>query len=95
MQKYSEKYLRLLFMLLALGALISDRIIAATDEYLSPISVVAGVEDKVVYVVAFTANRVAVFDIASDKGIENLVGVKKGNIAKSPVNVNVLTSADL
>ncbi|UGV40426.1 DNA primase [Methanococcoides orientis] len=35
-----------------------------------------------------------ILDIASDKGIENLIGVKKGNIAKSPATVNVLTAAD-
>jgi len=35
-----------------------------------------------------------ILDIASDKGIENLIGVKKGNIAKSPAAVNVLTASD-
>ncbi|SES98343.1 DNA primase [Methanococcoides vulcani] len=35
-----------------------------------------------------------ILDIASDKGIENLIGVKKGNIAKSPATVNVLTASD-
>ncbi|NPE30627.1 DNA primase, partial [Methanococcoides sp. SA1] len=35
-----------------------------------------------------------ILDIASDKGIENLIGVKKGNIAKSPASVNVLTASD-
>lgn len=35
-----------------------------------------------------------ILDIASDKGIEYLIGVKKGNIAKSPATVNVLTASD-
>ncbi|MDA0524710.1 DNA primase DnaG [Methanococcoides alaskense] len=35
-----------------------------------------------------------ILDIASDKGIENLIGVKKGNIAKSPASVNILTASD-
>jgi DNA primase len=33
-----------------------------------------------------------ILDIASSRGIENLVGVKKGNIAKSPTAVKIFTS---
>ena len=32
-----------------------------------------------------------ILDIAADKGIENLVGVKVGNISKSPAAVKVFT----
>ncbi|MHC1576988.1 MAG: DNA primase DnaG [Methanosarcinaceae archaeon] len=35
-----------------------------------------------------------ILDIASNKGISNLVGVKKGNITKSPVSVKVYTAKD-
>ncbi|MEA1985786.1 MAG: DNA primase DnaG [Euryarchaeota archaeon] len=35
-----------------------------------------------------------ILDIASNKGIKNLVGVKKGNITKSPVAVKVYTAKD-
>ncbi|ATU09165.1 DNA primase DnaG [Methanohalophilus portucalensis] len=34
-----------------------------------------------------------ILDIASNKGIDTLIGVKKGNITKSPANVKVYTSA--
>ncbi|MCS3923925.1 DNA primase DnaG [Methanosalsum natronophilum] len=36
-----------------------------------------------------------ILDIAADKGIENLVGAKVGNIAKTPATVNVISSNNL
>ena len=43
------------------------RSFAETGGYLSPISVVAGVDSKLLYIVEATADQVAVFDIASGK----------------------------
>ena len=40
---------------------------AETDDFLSPISVVAGVDGKLLYIAEATANQIAVFDIASGK----------------------------
>ena len=36
-----------------------------------------------------------ILDIAADKGISNLVGVKIGNISKSPVAVKIFTAQGL
>ncbi|MFZ2146766.1 MAG: c-type cytochrome [Sedimentisphaerales bacterium] len=47
--------------------LLCERCPAKTGDYLSPISVVAGVDGKVLYVAEATAEQVAVFDIASGK----------------------------
>jgi len=45
----------------------SGRSFAQTGDYLSPISVVAGVDSKVLYIAEATADQVAVFDIASGR----------------------------
>jgi YVTN family beta-propeller protein len=46
---------------------VGGRSLAETGDYLSPISVVAGRDSKVLYVAEATASQVAVFDIASGK----------------------------
>ena len=53
--------------LLALGILMADQSIAETGDYLSPVSIIAGVDGKVLYVAETGANQIAVFDVASGK----------------------------
>ncbi len=53
----------------------------------------AGEEIKSVVFDGVVTQRI--LDIASNKGIENLIGVKKGNITKSPVGVKVITAGEL
>ncbi|MDL5503101.1 MAG: DNA primase, partial [Candidatus Methanoperedens sp.] len=36
-----------------------------------------------------------IVDIAAEKGIENLIGAKMGNIVKSPVSIHIETSNQL
>ena len=67
MRKYSGKYFILVCVLLAVGPFMDERSFAETDDFLSPISVVAGVDDKELYIAETTANQVAVFDIVSGK----------------------------
>ncbi len=52
----------------------------------------AGEEIKSVVFDGVVTQRI--LDIASNKGIENLIGVKKGNITKSPVGVKVMTAGE-
>jgi DNA primase len=51
--------------------------------------------DKVKAVVFDGVVTQRLLDIASDKGIATLVGVKTGNITKKPATVEVLTRGDL
>ena len=67
MGKYPGKYLILVCVLLATGALIGGQSKVETDDYFSPISVVAGADGKVLYIAEATASQVAVFDTASGK----------------------------
>jgi len=67
MGKYSGKYFILVCVLLAVGAFMGGRSFAETGDFLSPISVIAGVDGKELYIAEATANQVAVFDIASSK----------------------------
>jgi len=53
--------------LLTVIVLLSNQGFTETGAYLSPISVVAGGDEKVLYVAEATASQVAVFDIASGK----------------------------
>jgi DNA-binding beta-propeller fold protein YncE len=57
-----------------------------TDDFLSPISVVAGVDGEVLYIAEATANQVAVFDIASGKIIKLI------SVGENPVGLDI--SAD-
>jgi YVTN family beta-propeller protein len=59
---------------------------AETDDFLSPISVVAGVDGEVLYIAEATANQVAVFDIASGKIIKLI------SVGENPVGLDI--SAD-
>ena len=65
MRQYRGKYMMLVCVLLASGAFMGDRSFAETSDFLSPISVVAGVDGKELYIAEDTSNQVAVFDIAS------------------------------
>ncbi|MHC4888988.1 MAG: cell surface protein [Planctomycetota bacterium] len=76
----------LLFVLLAVIVLLGDDCLAKTADFLSPISVVAGGEGKVLYVAEATANQVAVFDIASGKVTKTI------SVADNPVGLAI--SAD-
>jgi YVTN family beta-propeller protein len=86
MGNYSAKYLILMCVSLTVGALMGGESIAATGDFLSPISVVADTEGKVLYIAAATANQLAVFDIASGK-VSKLISV-----GENPVGINI--SAD-
>jgi YVTN family beta-propeller protein len=59
---------------------------AETDDFLSPISVVAGFDGEVLYIAEATANQVAVFDIASGKIIKLI------SVGENPVGLDI--SAD-
>ena len=67
MRKHPGKYFILFCVLLSGGILMGGRSFAETGEYLSPISVVAGVDGKELYIAETTSDQVAVFDIASGK----------------------------
>jgi YVTN family beta-propeller protein len=64
----------------------ANRSIAKTGDYLSPISVVAGVDGKVLYIAETSANQIAVFNIALGK-----VG-KVISVGENPVGLDI--SAD-
>ncbi|MHC4602270.1 MAG: cell surface protein [Planctomycetota bacterium] len=74
------------FVLLTVIVLLGDYCLAKTADFLSPISVVAGGEGKVLYVAEATANQVAVFDIASGKVTKTI------SVADNPVGLAI--SAD-
>ena len=67
MRKYLVKCSMPVFVLLTIIVLLGEKGLAKTGDYLSPISVVAGGDGKVLYVAEATAEEVAVFDIASGK----------------------------
>lgn len=81
MRQYSVKFSVPACVLLILIVLLGKKCLAKTGDYLSPISVVAGGDGKVLYAAEATAGQVAVFDIASGKVIkvisvgENPVGL--------------------
>jgi len=76
----------LVCVLLTVIVLLDDQCLAKTGDYLSPISVVAGVNGKVLYVAEATAGQVAVFDIASGKVTKAI------SVAENPVGLAI--SAD-
>ncbi|MCP4612656.1 MAG: cell surface protein [Planctomycetes bacterium] len=67
MRRYHGKYVMLVCVLLLVGIFMEGRNFAETDDFLSPISVVAGVDGKELYIAETTANQIAVFDIVSGK----------------------------
>ncbi len=86
MRKHSGKYFVLVCVLLTVGTFLGGRSFAETGDFLSPISVVAGVDGKELYIGETTANQVAVFDIASGK-VSKVISV-----GKNPVGLDI--SAD-
>ncbi len=86
MRQYHGKYVMLVCVLLGVGAFMGGRSFAETDDFLSPISVVAGVDSKVLYIAEATANQVAVFDIASGKVVKTI------SVSENPVGLDI--SAD-
>ncbi|MCP4257006.1 MAG: c-type cytochrome [Planctomycetes bacterium] len=83
MRKYRGQYVLLACVLLTVGVLMSGESIAAAGEFLSPISIVAGVEGKVLYIAEATANQIAVFDIASGK-VSKVISV-----GENPVGLDI------
>jgi len=67
MKKYLVKSSMPVCVLLTVILFLGEKGLAKTGDYLSPISVVAGVDGNVLYVAEATAEQVAVFDIASGK----------------------------
>ncbi|MHC4568772.1 MAG: YncE family protein, partial [Planctomycetota bacterium] len=65
--RYPVNLVMLVCVLLVVGLLGADRSVAETGDYLSPVSVVAGVDGKVLYIAETGANQVAVFDVALGK----------------------------
>ncbi len=86
MEKYSGKYLVLVCVLLGVGVLMVGESIGATGDFLSPISVIAGADGKVLYIAEATAGQVAVFDTASGKVTKEI------SVGDNPVGLDV--SAD-
>ncbi|MHC4243687.1 MAG: cell surface protein [Planctomycetota bacterium] len=86
MGKYSGKYFILTCVLLGVGIIMGGESFAETDDFLSPISVVAGFDGEVLYIAEATANQVAVFDIASGKIIKLI------SVGENPVGLDI--SAD-
>ncbi len=86
MRKRLVKCSILVCVLLILIVLLDDQCLAKTGDYLSPISVVAGGDGKVLYVAEATAGQVAVFDIASGKVSKAI------SVADNPVGLAI--SAD-
>ncbi|UCE47528.1 MAG: hypothetical protein JSW47_18260, partial [Phycisphaerales bacterium] len=67
LKDHSDPSLMLVFVLLVMSVFVTERSIAKTGDYLSPISVVAGVDGKVLYIAETGASQIAAFDIALDK----------------------------
>jgi YVTN family beta-propeller protein len=65
--------------LLIVILLLGEKCLAKTGDYLSPISVVAGSDGKVLYVAEATAGQVAVFDIASGK-VTKVISVEENPV---------------
>lgn len=86
MRQYHGKYVMLVCVLVTAAAFMGGRSFSETSEYLSPISVVAGVDGKELYIAETTANQIAVFDIASSKV------TKKIPVGENPVGLDI--SAD-
>ena len=86
MRQYHEKYMMVVFVLVTVGAFMGVRSFAETGDFLSPISVVAGVDGKVLYIAEATAKQVAVFDIASGKVTKVI------SVGENPVGLEI--SAD-
>ncbi len=86
MRKYLVKCSMPVCVLLTVIVLLGEKGLAKTGDYLSPISVVAGGDGKVLYVAEATAGQVAVFDIASGKVTKAI------SVAENPVGLAI--SAD-
>ena len=86
MRKYLVKCSMPVRVLLTVILLLGEKGLAKTGDYLSPISVVAGRDGKVLYVAEATAGQVAVFDIASGKVTKVI------SVAENPVGLVI--SAD-
>ena len=86
MRKYLVKCSMPVCVLLTVILLLGEKGLAKTGDYLSPISVVAGRDGKVLYVAEATAEEVAVFDIASGKVTKVI------SVAENPVGLVI--SAD-
>jgi YVTN family beta-propeller protein len=86
MRQYSVKFSVPACVLLILIVLLSGHCLAKAGDYLSPISVVAGRDGKVLYVAEATAGQVAVFDIASGRVIKEI------SVGENPVGLAI--SAD-
>ncbi|MDK2892472.1 DNA primase DnaG [Methanohalophilus sp.] len=77
---------------------LSARLLDDKDKVISETSVrdlvntLKNSEDKIKSVVFDGVITQRILDIASSKGIENLVGVKRGNIVKNPTSVKVYTA---
>ncbi|MDT8303205.1 MAG: hypothetical protein RQ760_17130, partial [Sedimentisphaerales bacterium] len=67
MRQYHGKYMMLVCVLVTAAAFMDGGSFAETNNFLSPISVVAGVDGKEIFIAETTANQVAVFDIATGK----------------------------
>ena len=80
------KYVLRICVLLTVGVLIGGESFAETGDFMSPISVVAGTEGKVLYIAESTASQVAVFDVASSK-VTRVISV-----GENPVGLDI--SAD-
>jgi len=83
MRQYHEKYMMLVCVLLSVVAFMGGRSFAEKGDYLSPISVVADVDGKVIYIAESTANQVAVFDIFSGKVIKTI------SVGENPVGLDI------
>ena len=86
MRKYLVKCSMPVCVLLTVIVLLGEKGLAKTGDYLSPISVVAGGDGNVLYVAEATAEKVAVFDIASGKVTKAI------SVAENPVGLAI--SAD-
>ena len=86
MREYLVKCSMQVCVLLIVIVLLGEKCLAKTGDYLSPISVVAGGDGKVLYVAEAIAGQVAVFDIASGK-VNKVISV-----GENPVGLEI--SAD-
>ncbi|MBC8469775.1 MAG: c-type cytochrome [Planctomycetes bacterium] len=86
MRQYHGKYVMLVCVLLTVEAFMDGRSFAETSDFLSPISIVAGVDGKVLYIAEATANQIAVFDIATSKVVKVI------SVGENPAGLDI--SAD-
>lgn len=82
------KYFLLILILLTMGNLMGGQSFGQTEDYLSPISVVADCDGEILYIAESTANQIAFFDVASSKVIRRI------SVDERPVGLDISSNGE-